>query len=37
MRYLDRRNANLFDDMFDGMFRAPVMNNNEDRYSWERW
>lgn len=28
MRYLDRRNANLFDDMFDDMFRAPVMNNN---------
>ena len=28
MRYLDRRNANLFDDMFDDMFRAPVMSNN---------
>ena len=28
MRYLDRRNANLFDDMFDDMFIAPVMSNN---------
>lgn len=29
MRYLDRRNANLFDDMFDDMFRAPVMGNTQ--------
>ncbi len=29
MRYLDRRNANLFEDMFDDMFRAPVMGNTQ--------
>lgn len=29
MRYLDRRNQNLFDDMFDDMFRAPTMGNNQ--------
>lgn len=28
MRYLDRTNANLFDDMFDNMFRAPAMSPN---------
>lgn len=28
MRYLDRR-QNLFDDMFDDMFRAPTMGNNQ--------
>lgn len=28
MRYLDRR-QNLFDDMFDDMFRAPAMGNNQ--------
>ena len=29
MRYLDRRNQNYFDDMFDDMFRAPTMGNNQ--------
>jgi HSP20 family protein len=29
MRYLERRNQNLFDDMFDDMFRAPVLGNNQ--------
>lgn len=29
MRYLDRRNQNLFDDMFDDMFRAPTMGSNQ--------
>lgn len=29
MRYLDRPNANLFDDMFDDMFRAPAMAPNQ--------
>ena len=28
MRYLENRNHDLFSDMFDDMFRAPVMNNN---------
>lgn len=29
MRYLDRRNHDLFDDMFDNMFTAPVMSGNQ--------
>ena len=29
MRYLERRNQNLFDDMFDDMFRAPVLGNSQ--------
>ncbi len=29
MRYLDRRNASLFDDMFDDMFRAPVVGSTQ--------
>lgn len=29
MRYLDRRNQNLFDDMFDDMFRAPAVTGNQ--------
>ncbi len=29
MRYLERRNQNLFDDMFDDMFRAPVLGSNQ--------
>lgn len=28
MRYLTNRNNDLFDDMFDSMFRAPVFNSN---------
>lgn len=29
MRYLDRRNHDLFDDMFDNMFAAPVMSGSQ--------
>lgn len=29
MRYLDRRNQNLFDDMFDDMFRSPAVAGNQ--------